>query len=225
MSLPISSLNHGDIDEPVRATVRQETTTVTVETAPASAVDAIDFNNMSEDDARRLMSKEHKELGYRPPPGSLAAQAQAAAAKQSGRPGLGRLDSELLNTVAREDAELVRARTEGASGIQGVDITDLAEGDARKLVSVEHRALGYNPPRGSLAAEAQRHAAKHPSLAGRRYDSDVLTQAALNDAIDVEERQPRGAERTEVETVRVLGNTELSPNVGFEIDEGFVHGA
>lgn len=34
--------------------------------------------------------------------------------------------------------------------------------DARKLMSHEHRALGFRPPPGSLAAEAQAAAAKHP---------------------------------------------------------------
>ena len=38
------------------------------------------------EDARKLMSHEHKALGFRPPPGSLAAEAQAAAAKTNGQP-------------------------------------------------------------------------------------------------------------------------------------------
>jgi hypothetical protein len=49
--------------------------------AIAAALGAIDLNKVGVDDARKIMSAEHKALGYRPPPGSLAAEAQAAAAK------------------------------------------------------------------------------------------------------------------------------------------------
>ncbi|KAH7924321.1 hypothetical protein BV22DRAFT_1066942 [Leucogyrophana mollusca] len=140
------------------------------------------------------MSKEHKALGHRPPPGSLAAQAQAAAARHPQGTG-GRADSDVLTLAALSDADRIGQR--GATGAtQSVDLDNIGEAEARKLVSIEHRALGYNPPRGSLAAEAQRAAAKHPS-AGGQLDDSTLTQAALNDAIDVEDRQQqvRGAGR------------------------------
>ena len=34
--------------------------------------------------------------------------------------------------------------------------------EARKIMSAEHKALGFRPPHGSLAAEAQAAAARHP---------------------------------------------------------------
>lgn len=53
--------------------------------------------------------------------------------------------------------------------------------EARKLMSTEHRALGYRPPAGSLAAEAQAEAAKHP-LTDVAVSEELLTKAALDDA-------------------------------------------
>lgn len=52
-------------------------------------------------------------------------------------------------------------------------------------MSEEHKALGYRPPPGSLAAEAQAAAAKHPhSTAG--VDAVTLAKAALEDAKKIE---------------------------------------
>ena len=52
-------------------------------------------------------------------------------------------------------------------------------------MSEEHKALGYRPPPGSLAAEAQAAAAKHPnSSAG--IDAATLAKAALEDAKKIE---------------------------------------
>lgn len=51
-------------------------------------------------------------------------------------------------------------------------------------MSTEHKALGYRPPPGSLAADAQAAAAKHPEggADGARVDPQTLAQAALKDA-------------------------------------------
>ena len=51
-------------------------------------------------------------------------------------------------------------------------------------MSDEHKALGYRPPQGSLAAEAQSAAAKHPD-ASSGNDSTILARAALEDAIHI----------------------------------------
>ena len=48
-------------------------------------------------------------------------------------------------------------------------------------MSVEHKALGYRPPPGSLAAEAQAEAAKHPQTAAQ-ISEEQLRLAALADA-------------------------------------------
>jgi len=49
-------------------------------------------------------------------------------------------------------------------------------------MSEEHKALGYRPPPGSLAAEAQAAAAKHPGNGEATVDPQVLQQAAIKDA-------------------------------------------
>ena len=52
-------------------------------------------------------------------------------------------------------------------------------------MSEEHNSLGYRPPPGSLAAEAQAAAARHPhSSAG--LDPAILTKDALEDAKKIE---------------------------------------
>lgn len=52
-------------------------------------------------------------------------------------------------------------------------------------MSEEHKALGYRPPPGSLAAEAQSAAAKHPN-ARAGVDPTILAKAALEDAKRIE---------------------------------------
>lgn len=69
------------------------------------------------------MSVEHKALGYRPPPGSLAAEAQAAAAKHP-RGAVG-LDEELLKKVAEEDAARIK---EQRTATNVVDLAGIGEG-------------------------------------------------------------------------------------------------
>jgi hypothetical protein len=53
------------------------------------------------------MSVEHKVLGFRPPPGSLAAEAQAAAAKHPDVSGVQPPATEKLNEAAKVDAERI----------------------------------------------------------------------------------------------------------------------
>ena len=49
-------------------------------------------------------------------------------------------------------------------------------------MSHEHRALGFRPPPGSLAAEAQSAAARHPEGDGTRVDDNMLREVAVRDA-------------------------------------------
>ena len=50
-------------------------------------------------------------------------------------------------------------------------------------MSVEHKVLGFRPPQGSLAAEAQAAAAKHPEVKGvSPPDPEKLKEAAKIDA-------------------------------------------
>ncbi|KAI0920374.1 hypothetical protein AcW1_002134 [Taiwanofungus camphoratus] len=185
-----------------------------------------DLKNIGEAGARKLMSVEHKALGYRPPPGSLAAEAQAAAAKHP-RGAVG-LDEELLKKVAEEDAARIkeqrtatnvvdlagigeaeaqsaashhsngsahhaqRSALEDASKVpnakRGLDLNYIGEAEARKLMSEEHKALGYRPPPGSLAAEAQSAASKHPN-ARAGVDGATLAKVAVEDAKKIETKR------------------------------------
>lgn len=50
-------------------------------------------------------------------------------------------------------------------------------------MSEEHKALGYRPPPGSLAADAQAAAAKHPhGRSDSKIDAQILAEAAIKDA-------------------------------------------
>lgn len=63
---------------------------------------------MKSAEARKIMSVEHKALGFRPPPGSLAAEAQAAAAKHPEIPDEAKKPAqEKLKNAAREDAQRI----------------------------------------------------------------------------------------------------------------------
>jgi hypothetical protein len=67
---------------------------------------SIDLDKVGVKDARIIMSEEHKSLGYRPPPDSLAAKAQRSSTKHPDSE-LG-LDDTTLRKAARADAERIK---------------------------------------------------------------------------------------------------------------------
>lgn len=67
---------------------------------------SIDLDKVGVKDARIIMSEEHKSLGYRPPPDSLAAKAQRSSTKHPDS-SLG-LDAATLREAARADAERIK---------------------------------------------------------------------------------------------------------------------
>lgn len=67
---------------------------------------SIDLDKVGSRDARIIMSEEHKSLGYRPPPDSLAARAQRSSTKHPNS-SLG-LDAATLRATARADAERIK---------------------------------------------------------------------------------------------------------------------
>jgi hypothetical protein len=148
------------------------------------------------------MSEEQKALGHRPPSGSLASQAMAAASQHP--------QGAAIATAKPDGHDLQRAALEDAVEIEGapvqVDLNHIGQGtlgyfdyelarelirvyqlsdDARILMSEEHKALGYRPPHGSLAASAQAVASKHPET-HISVDPVILAQAALLDAKKIE---------------------------------------
>ncbi|GJE88924.1 hypothetical protein PsYK624_050120 [Phanerochaete sordida] len=60
------------------------------------------------------------------------------------------------------------AHHDAAHFVPRIDLKTISEAEARTLMSVELKALGYRPSPGSLAAEAQAEAAKHPRTAAQR---------------------------------------------------------
>lgn len=63
------------------------------------------------------MSEEHKALGYRPPPGSLASQAQTAAAKHPAGALFTQPPVQSLQRAALEDAATVDGESSTADNI------------------------------------------------------------------------------------------------------------
>lgn len=87
----------------------------------------------------------------------------------------------VVMTAAHTDA----MRFNGGGIIGRLDIKSLSEADARKLMSAEHKALGYRPPPGSLAASAQAAAAKHELPESSSVPEEAIMQAALEDALRI----------------------------------------
>ncbi|KZT19561.1 hypothetical protein NEOLEDRAFT_1123870 [Neolentinus lepideus HHB14362 ss-1] len=199
--------------------------------ASTSTAPPIDLNSINAKEARKLMSEQHKILGHRPPPGSLAAEAQSAAAKHPEAPGAagGReLNRAELREAAVEDASRIEEQGEptarrGSRGSQGsvgrvsptnltgaaakIDLEKIIAEEARKLMSEEHKILGYRPPPGSLAAEAQSAAAKHPEGVAPKKELNrrELREAAIEDAARIE------AERVSQSPPSIADTGTLSP--------------
>jgi len=174
----------------------------------ARIIGYIDLKSIGESEARKIMSYEHKALGYRPPPGSLASQAQAEAAKHP-KGGPTPPDPIILKKAALSDAAKIESERgqpiPKSTVVDGIDLSDIGEAEARKLMSEEHKALGYRPPPGSLAADAQAAAAKHPSgKAEKKVDHQVLTEAAIKDAARISaERRSRSNSPPQVDVNKV----------------------
>ena len=84
-------------------------------------------------------------------------------------------------------------------------------------MSEKHRALGYCPPPGSLAATAQSASAKHPD-ASSNVDPATLVQAAVRDAHRIEAGRGIGSARRASESTtssaastRAVRGSDLSP--------------
>ena len=74
------------------------------------------------------MSEEHRALGYRPPPGSLAAEAQSAASKHPET--VAPLSEEQIRLAALVDAERIKNEREK----YGVDLSAIGQGTPTYLL-------------------------------------------------------------------------------------------
>ncbi|EMD35036.1 hypothetical protein CERSUDRAFT_125023 [Gelatoporia subvermispora B] len=187
----LRSINAPAVSPPASANGRSSST--------IAEVSGLDLNAIGKAEARKIMSEEHKVLGFRPPHGSIAAEAQAAAAKHpEGSPNVSPPDPLALKQVAREDAQRILSEREGSAESEtnmhaprkpsasppahGVNLSTIGAAEARMLMSHEHRALGFRPPPGSLAAEAQAAAARHPDGDGTTVGENLLKEIAVRDA-------------------------------------------
>ncbi|KAI0351664.1 hypothetical protein OH77DRAFT_1461785 [Trametes cingulata] len=177
----------------------------------ASTTASIDLDSIGEAEARKIVSEEHRALGYRPSDGSLAAQAQSAAARHP-EGSLIPPNEKALTEAAEADAVRVagelggqpsykmqhitvpgKARQLSAAETLGIDLRGVGRNEANQIMSEEHSELGYRPPAGSLAAEAQAAAAHHPQgEPGVEHPDPIsLVEAAREDAQRVAaEREP-----------------------------------
>lgn len=132
------------------------------------------------------MSEEHRALGYRPPPGSLAAMAQAAAAKHPDASA--GVEPTALAQAALEDAKRIaaeRSSSDSASSHSSgsspdpaaqLNLNTISAPEARALQSEEHKLLGHRPPAGSAAAQAQ-------SVVDQRAQVPVSSFALCSDGL------------------------------------------
>ncbi|KAK0446516.1 uncharacterized protein EV420DRAFT_1569716 [Desarmillaria tabescens] len=198
-------------------TVTNESTTpqeVNLEATRIAAECSLDLGALGKNEARKIMSLQHKALGYRPPPGSLASEAQVAASKHPDGISASPPDTASLREAALKDAariESERGRSVPLKVVScGIDLDRIGLAEARKLMSEEHKALGYRPPPGSLAADAQAAAAKHPEIKDYNIDPQILTLAALKDAARI--ASERGATGAKFNTI-FDGRTEEPPEL------------
>ena len=115
---------------------------------------------MTHTSTRQAESHEHRATGNLPESGSVASKAQSAADKHA-------------NFEA--EAKHVQEKLEH-------DPASITSGDATHTESLEHRALGYRPPKDSVSAEAKRVAAAN------EQGKDTTTSAAeakFQEAVDI----------------------------------------
>ncbi|KAL5498243.1 hypothetical protein ACEPAH_2383 [Sanghuangporus vaninii] len=130
-------------------------------TQPLHTAPSVNLLGITHAEARIITSEEHKALGYRPPQGSLAAIAQSAAAHhaQEDAGGTGERGSQrtsMLKEAARVDAARIAAeKGEAVGALPTVGLDEISKEEAARLQSAEHKILGYRPPPGSLASQAQ----------------------------------------------------------------------
>lgn len=99
----------------------------------------MNLENITQSEASIVESEEHKALGYRPPPGSLAAQAQAAAAR-NGSDGKGvQRDADLKEAARADAARIAVERGDGVGAVPTIDLNTISKEEAARLQSEEHK--------------------------------------------------------------------------------------
>ncbi|KAL0257259.1 hypothetical protein SLS55_008069 [Diplodia seriata] len=175
--------------------VSHEATTATKENAPALSTEAKAFGESFEktvaegvaklkeepehvtpDDAARVQSAEHKALGFRPPPGSAAAQVQSMSDK----------------------VEILHKTVDAAQKKLDEDPASITADDAKKVLSAEHKVLGHLPPKDSISATMQRAAAANdnPAQEGVSFEKLVPGGRGRRQSIVAADQSPAAREHT-----------------------------
>jgi hypothetical protein len=121
----------------------------------------------------------------------------------------------LTHNVHSRERDPEAAPTVGAS----IDLATVGASDASTLASAEHKALGYRPPPGSLAAVAQEAAAQHPD-ASAGVPADQLAEAGRDDAPRIKEERGDsevpdfGPAAVETPGVEIVGGLNGAGTVG-----------
>ncbi|KAK7676969.1 hypothetical protein QCA50_020087 [Cerrena zonata] len=110
--------NSSHLDKTVECTERDDGSHLATEAE--NRMTDIDLNTIGRDVARRIMSEEHKLLGFRPPHNSFAAKAQAAAAKHPIVKNAQVLPMAQLKQAAKADAE--RILTQQVLKLQAINL-------------------------------------------------------------------------------------------------------
>ncbi|KAL5520402.1 hypothetical protein ACEPAG_9626 [Sanghuangporus baumii] len=130
-------------------------------TQPLHTAPSVNLSGITHTEARIITSEEHRALGYRPPQSSLAAIAQLAAARHAqedpeSASERGSQRTSMLKEAARMDAvRIATEKDEAFSTLPTVGLDEISKEEAARLQSAEHKILGYRPPPGSLASQAQ----------------------------------------------------------------------
>ncbi|CAL1697917.1 unnamed protein product [Somion occarium] len=90
------------------------------------------------------------------------------------------------NKLAKQTSKLLSPAEAAKELVLDIDLSMIGKDQARKIMSEQHKILGFRPPPGSLAAEAQAAAARHPVVKGAQLLTvQKLKEAAKTDAEDI----------------------------------------
>ncbi|OJD30885.1 seed maturation protein pm25-like protein [Diplodia corticola] len=174
--------------------VSQDTTAAPKENAPALPAEAKGFGesfektvadgvaklkeepeHITSEDAARVQSAEHKVLGFRPPPGSAAAQVQSMSDKVENLQNLADVAQKKLD----EDPATVT-----------VD-------EVKEVLSAMHKVLGHLPSKDNTSATMQRAAAAndHEAQEGVPVEKPALVGRARRQSIVAADQSPAAREQ------------------------------
>ena len=106
---------------------------------PLQNAASVNLEKITPAEASVTVSGEHRALGFRPPHGSLASQAQAAAAR-NGNDTRGEQRTADLKGAARADAARIAVeRGDGVGAVPTIDLSNITKDEAARLQSEEQK--------------------------------------------------------------------------------------